>query len=99
MNKNLAGSMPHPLIVLVAAAIGGAFGLLLLTWRYQPPVLPGSEGQIVPEFTIWLFLIMVYTALLAILLVPMWVLFIHLFQRHRHEVGARRPPFRCCSCC
>ena len=66
MNKNLAGSMPHPLIVLVAAAIGGAFGLLLLTWRYQPPVLPGSEGQIVPEFTIWLFLIMVYTALLAI---------------------------------
>lgn len=82
-------SMPHPLFVLVAAALGGATGLFLLTWRYRPPTITGTPGQVVPAFTVWLFLIVVYTALLGILLVPMWALFIRLFRQLYEETDRK----------
>jgi len=79
MNASGQLRMIHPLFVLLMAAVGGVIGWGLFQWNYLPP--KNAEGMIVAEFWVWLFLIMCFLALLAIFVIPMWVIFLELFNK------------------
>jgi hypothetical protein len=70
--------MVHPFWVLLMAAVGVILAWLLFQWGYSIPHDP--QGNVPAEFWVWLFLIAVFMAILAVFFLPMWALFLSLFK-------------------
>lgn len=78
MNTIRSLRMVHPLWVLLTAAAGVVLAWFLFQYGYPPP--QDAQGEVPAEFWVWLFLIAVYMAILAVFLLPMWALFLSLFK-------------------
>jgi hypothetical protein len=73
--------MVHPLYVLVAGVVGGFIAFWIYIWTF--PIQNDSAGETFVHtgaFTAWFFLQFILFAVIAILIIPSWIIFYRLLQ-------------------
>jgi hypothetical protein len=85
MNSQAFSRYLTPIYVLVAGALGGGLVLGLFTWRYPEPGDPLGQAFVHQgTFWVWIFLLVFYSSMVMIFLLPSWGVLVWLFRKHTH---------------
>ena len=86
MNSQAFSRYLTPIYVLVAGTLGGGLVLGLFTWNYPEPNDPFGQAFIHPgTFWVWIFLLVFYSVMVMIFILPSWGLLVWLFKKHTHH--------------
>ncbi len=83
MNSQAFSRYLTPIYVLVAGTIGGGLVIGLFTWNYPEP--GDSLGQAFihqGSFWVWIFLLVIYSSMVMVFILPSWGLLVWLFRKH-----------------